>query len=252
VILGGSDANVDFTSPLVTAGGNPDATVILTFKLTVTDPNGATDSHSVDVTVANIEHAPTAVTGENQTVNEAAAVTLNGTASSDPDGDALTYAWVQTSGPVVTLNDANTALPYFTAPFVNAAGATLKFQLIVSDGFGGNNSASMSVTVQNINDPPVVASARPSVATLWPPDHSMVKVSILGIVDPNNNATIRITSVTQDHYQRGQHGAAARRAFGQWQRARLSRSLHRFGLRRQRLGRGDRGRPAQQEDRGSD
>jgi hypothetical protein len=30
--------------------------------------------------------------------------------------------------------------------------------------------------------------AQPSIGTLWPPDHSMVKVSILGVVDPNNNA----------------------------------------------------------------
>jgi hypothetical protein len=196
-------ANLNFIAPLVTAGGNPDAKITLTFRLTVTDPNGAADSHTVEVVVANVDHAPTAIAGGNLTVNEAASVTLNGSASSDPDGDALAFAWVQVTGPAVMLNDANTAFPSFTAPFVNGAGATLKFQLNVIDGFGEVNSATMCVTVKNINDPPICDGAQPSIASLWPPNHSMVKVSILGMVDPNGNANIRITSVTQDEATEG-------------------------------------------------
>jgi len=125
-------------------------------------------------------------------------VTLNGAASSDPDSDPLNYSWTQTAGPAVTLNDANTALPHFIAPFVNAAGATLQFQLTVDDGFGGTNSATTTVTVNDINTPPNVANAQASLTTLWPPNHGMVQVSITGVVDPNNNATISITGVTQD------------------------------------------------------
>jgi hypothetical protein len=198
VQLVGAGANVGFTAPPVTAGGDPNAKAILTFVLTVTDPNGATGSGSVDVVVANVDHAPIAIAGGNLTVNEAASVTLNGSASSDPDSDPLTYAWVQVSGPAVALNDANTAYPYFIAPFVNAAGATLGFSLTVNDPYGGTSSAAMAVTVKNINDPPNCDHAQASIVNLWPPDHRMVKVSIVGVVDPNNNATITITSVTQD------------------------------------------------------
>lgn len=54
------------------------------------------------------------------------------------------------------------------------------------------------MTVKNINDPPICDHAQPSIATLWPPNHNMVNVSIIGIIDANNNATTTITSVTQD------------------------------------------------------
>jgi len=174
-----------------------------TFRLTVIDPNGAEASDDVDVVVTNVEHAPTANAGGLVTANEGASVSLNGLASSDPDGDTLTYTWIQTDGPNVTLHDANTATPYFTAPFVNTAGATLKFNLTVNDGYDGSSSDTATVRVLNINDPPTVTNARPSIGMLWPPDHRLVPVSILGIVDPDNNATITITGVTQDEPTNG-------------------------------------------------
>lgn len=203
VVLGGSGANVDFTAPIVTAGGDPEARETLTFELTVTDPNGASDTDTVDVVVANVDHSPIAVAGANLSVNEASHVMLNGSASSDPDGDALSYSWQQTSGPPVTLTDVDTPFPAFTAPFVSAAGASLEFELTVDDGFGGTSSSTTSVTVGNVNDPPVVAGARASEATLWPPNHKMVRISILGVVDPERNATIQISSVTQDEPTQG-------------------------------------------------
>ena len=66
---------------------------------------------------------------------ENSAVDLDGSGSSDADGDTLSYAWVQTDGPTVTLSGADTALASFTAPDV-AAGATeqLTFELTVNDG----------------------------------------------------------------------------------------------------------------------
>lgn len=203
VTLTGAGADVGFTAPLVTAGGDPNAKETLVFRLTVTDPNGVAATDDIDVTVSNVKHAPAAVAGGNLTANEAASVTLNGSASSDPDGDNLTFVWEQTAGPAVALSDAHAPYPYFTAPFVNAGGETLKFKLTVDDGFGGTSSDTATVTVANINDQPTVTNAQPSLATLWPPDHSMLKASILGIVDPNNNATITITGVTQDEATNG-------------------------------------------------
>gem|GEM_PF-6703600 len=203
VTLNSSGANVSFAAPLVTAGGDPNAKETLSFRLTVTDPNGATATDDVDVTVTNVDHSPAADAGGSLLVNEASSVLLNGANSSDPDGDALTYAWTQIDGPIVALKNANAAMPSFTAPFVNSAGAILKFRLTVNDGFGGSSSDTATVTVANINDPPSIAAARASLSVLWSPDHRMVPVSIVGVTDANNNAVVKITSVTQDEATNG-------------------------------------------------
>ncbi len=74
-------------------------------------------------------------------------VSLDGSGSSDIDGDALTYAWVQTAGPAVTLTDANVAQPSFTSPDVVAGSPeVLSFQLTVSDG-SATSSDTVDITV---------------------------------------------------------------------------------------------------------
>ena len=51
--------------------------------------------------------APVADAGPDQTVIEGTSVTLDGTASTDPDNSPqpLTYQWTQLSGPTVTITD---------------------------------------------------------------------------------------------------------------------------------------------------
>jgi hypothetical protein len=53
--------------------------------------------------------------------------------ASDMEGQALTYAWTQVSGPSVTLVGANSATPTFTAPGC-PLDTVLRFQVAVSDG----------------------------------------------------------------------------------------------------------------------
>ncbi len=55
---------------------------------------------------------------------------LDGSGSSDPDGDALTHSWTQTGGPGVPLTGAGSANPSFSAP---VGPATLEFLLEVCD-----------------------------------------------------------------------------------------------------------------------
>jgi hypothetical protein len=99
-----------FAAPLVGPAGER-----LTFELTVSD-GLASDTATVDVVVENINHAPTAAAGPDQTVDKGTPVTLDGRASSDPDSDPLTFTWTQLSGPAVALSNLHSVTTTFTAP----------------------------------------------------------------------------------------------------------------------------------------
>src|SRR5690349_13865543 len=75
--------------------------------------------------------APVSNAGTDQSAFKAGAVTLDGSGSTDPDGNVLSYRWTQTSGPAVSLSSGTTARPTFNAP---ATSGTLVFSLIVNDG----------------------------------------------------------------------------------------------------------------------
>lgn len=130
----------------------PDVTVdtVLTFQVTVTDNMGATASDTVDITVTNVTNQnPTATAGVDQMVTEGATVTLDGSASSDPDGTIASYMWSQTVGPNVTIANPTQATATFTAPMV-AANTTLTFQLVVTDNVGATGTDTIDVVVMDM------------------------------------------------------------------------------------------------------
>ncbi len=81
------------------------------------------------LTVQNV--APVADAGLDQSKVVSQTVTLDGSGSSDDNGDTLIYGWTQTGGsPTVTLSDPAAQKPTFTAP---SAVAVLTFTLTVTD-----------------------------------------------------------------------------------------------------------------------
>jgi hypothetical protein len=55
------------------------------------------------------------------------------------------------------------------------------------------------IRIQPHNQSPVCTEAAPSVVTIWSPNHKFVKVSILGITDPDDDpVTVTIDSIFQD------------------------------------------------------
>ncbi len=108
---------------------------------------------------------PTAQASE---VTSGATVTLSVTAT-DPDGDALTYAWSQTpASPAGTFSSPSVADPMWTAPQV-ASDTDFQLSVTVTDGQGGSVSASVTVTVlAPVNEAPVLSQspeASPSAVT---------------------------------------------------------------------------------------
>jgi ethanolamine utilization microcompartment shell protein EutL len=133
-----------FTAPEVGPAGQT-----FTLTLVVVDGSGAASAAAtVEVAVTNVNRAPLANAGLNQSVLERTRVALNGAASSDPDGDALAYLWTAPTG--VVLSSTTAASPSFAAPSVGPPGQTLSFSLVVTDPSGASSAPSpVQVQVNN-------------------------------------------------------------------------------------------------------
>jgi len=148
-LTGANTAHPTFTAPTVPSGS---PAMTLTFSLVVSDAQANSVPALVSITVNPVvaaNPAPIASAGPDQSVASAAAVLLDGSLSFDPDGQPLTYAWTQATGPIVTLTGSGTAHPTFTAPAV-ASGSpalALSFSLVVSDANANSAASTVSVTV---------------------------------------------------------------------------------------------------------
>ncbi len=124
---------------------------VLSFELAVTDSGGLQATDACSVTVSWDNRTPLADAGADQSVMEGTTVSLDGTASSDPDGDAdtLTFLWTQTGGPDVTLSDPTLPTLTFVTPPVSPDGATLVFELTVRDFDGLAASTAVTIKIQD-------------------------------------------------------------------------------------------------------
>ena len=100
-----------------------------------------------------VDHPPVARAGPDQTVSAGAMVILDGSGSSDPEGEPHTYVWRQSYGPFVTLINAATAAPSFIAPTVLLEDAELIFSLTVNDGVNESTPDTVTITVQSDIEP---------------------------------------------------------------------------------------------------
>ncbi|HJR52586.1 MAG TPA: PKD domain-containing protein [Gemmatimonadota bacterium] len=112
-----------------------------------------TDTVRITVTAPGANRAPTANAGFDLEGTETITMTLDGTGSSDPDGDPLTFAWTIVSRPegsTAQIASPNAALASFTPDLEGV----YVVQLAVSDGqFTATDTATL--TVGPFNHPPV-------------------------------------------------------------------------------------------------
>lgn len=143
-----TSATPSFSAPSVTQDSS------LTFALTVSDGNlSSTDNVVVTLKAEVGNRAPVADAGADQTASANDTVTLNGSNSSDPDGDTLTYSWQQVAGTSVSLSNANATQASFVAPEL-AQQEVLEFQLVVDDGeLSSTDTVSITVSAHGTGNP---------------------------------------------------------------------------------------------------
>lgn len=135
------------------------------YTATLTVSDGKLDSTPASVTVK--AHAveentpPVANAGKPQSVRTGQQVTLDGSASTDADGDSLTYQWAfaqangKPNGSNASLNGADTAKPTFTAD----QSGSYTIELTVNDGKAASEKASVTVNASAENAAPTAAIA---------------------------------------------------------------------------------------------
>ena len=133
-------------------------------RLSVNDGNGGisvADYVSIIVTSGSVNAIPVANAGPDQNVKKGDFVVLDGTASSDADGDTLTYAWSISSRPggsTVGLSDNTSARPTFKPDRVG----TFVIKLVVNDGTENSVADYVTVAAADVagNSAPVADAGR--------------------------------------------------------------------------------------------
>ena len=124
--------------------------------------DGTVDSAPVTATISPTNGGPSADAGPDQLlIMTGSTVQLNGSNSSDPDGDPLIYTWtlVRPSGSAAELVAPDSAIPTFRADVNGTYVATLQ----VSDPFGATSGDEVTISFDNL---PPVANAGPDLVVV--------------------------------------------------------------------------------------
>lgn len=111
------------------------------------NPSNPTPNPTPTTTPApGVNQNPVANAGDDLFTLSSSNVTLDGSNSTDPDGEIAEFQWTQQSGDALTLTGADTVNVQFTAPQVTVE-TLYEFQLTVTDDEGATASDTVTVTV---------------------------------------------------------------------------------------------------------
>lgn len=129
------------------------------FSLSVSDGELGSPTRNVSISASIENLAPVANAGAAQSIATGTVVTLDGSASSDANGDTLAYAWTLSKpvGSTATLSDPAAAQPVFTADLPGSYVASL----VVSDASLSSAASTVTITAAVANAAPV-ANAGPA------------------------------------------------------------------------------------------
>ncbi|TVP41720.1 Ig-like domain-containing protein [Candidatus Nitrosocosmicus arcticus] len=171
-------SKASFNAPLLEGTTNQ----VMVFKVKVTDKNDLSSEKNIKVTIQNLLPFNQPPVAEKQSVTANTAdpteITLKAT---DPQGNALTYALVSEpqSGTITDLNEETGSLVY-----TSDAGFTGKdsFTFNANDGTVDSNTATVTITVNQVNQPPVAEKQSVTANTADPTEIT------LKATDPQGNA----------------------------------------------------------------
>ena len=166
-----------------------------TFTLTV-DDGELDDSAEVTLEISQANRAPSAIISiapdpASQTLTTETEITLDGSDSSDPDDDELTYTWSQPSDQSIDLSSINSISNTFTA----ASAGTYTFGLNLSDG-ELEDYAEAVITIHPVTLPAdfTAVAASTQVTLTWTPYSDDTLYNIYRSSDPNCDLDSYITA----------------------------------------------------------
>ena len=159
------------------------------YRITLTVGDGqASGADTVDVTTVNVP--PVANAGPDQTVHLGDLVTLNGSGSTDANGNELSYAWTFVSvppGSVAQLNSPNAASPTFTPDVIG----NYTVRLVVNDTIVDGPADTVVVTVLSnqigmaLVDTPLVGVGRQAAVRVTLPFEAPTGGAIVTVISSN-------------------------------------------------------------------
>jgi len=156
-------------------------------QLVVTDSQGAASDSAEILVKSTPNSAPVADAGEDQVIADVGTtVQLDGSQSTDPDGDAITFAWVITAKPdgsFAALSDSTADKPTFMAD----VRGDYVVELVVNDGLISSAPDSVSVSFSNLI--PVADAGKDE--TVEPGE--LVLLDGTGSYDPDENYPLTYT-----------------------------------------------------------
>lgn len=161
------------------------------FTYVATDGTGvAVTNATVSLTINPVNDAPTLAATQSVSTNEDTVLNFNLTNGSDIDGDTLSYIKVTdpASGALSCTGGTSQACTY--TPALNFNGTTT-FTYKVNDGALDSTTATVTITVNSINDAPVMASDQ----SFTTDDNTALSITLSNATDVDGDSlTYKITS----------------------------------------------------------
>ena len=162
------------------------------FEYIISDGNGGTDVGTITVYVSATDNDGPIATDDDTSTEEDMAVVLDVVSNdSDPNSDPLTISKISSppSNGTVTIVDANAGTIRYS-PSLDFSGEDV-FEYLISDGHGGTDVATVTITVNQVNDPPIATDD----ATSTDQGDSVSVNALLNDSDPENDP-LTVTGVS--------------------------------------------------------